>query len=88
MEETRILLRSLTETSENKGAEEDSVSIKALNLYKRLMIQANTQLGLFALPEETFGKYETLMRATLYEQMKKNTFDGEDPKKVYRRLDV
>jgi hypothetical protein len=52
------------------------------------MIEANTQLGLFVLPEETFGKYETIIRATLYEQMKKETFAGEDPRKALRRIDV
>lgn len=84
MEETRILLRSLIPN----GKQDQNVSAKALQLYKQLMIEANTQLGLFVLPEETFSKYETLMRVTLYEQMKKDLFAGEDPRAAIRRSEI
>jgi hypothetical protein len=40
------------------------------------------------LPEETFGKYENLIRVTLYEQMKKEVFGGEDPRQVIRRAEI
>jgi hypothetical protein len=40
------------------------------------------------LPEETFGKYENLIRVTLYEQMKKEVFGGEDPRQALRRAEI
>ena len=84
MEETKILLRSLIPN----GKKEQNVTAKALLLYKQLMIEANAQLGLFVLPEETFAKYESLMRVTLYEQMRKDYFGGEDPRKAIRRSEI
>ena len=49
------------------------------------MLEADAQLGLFVLPEETFGKYESTIRVALYEQMKKQTFGGEDPRQALKR---
>lgn len=84
MEETRVLLQQLMPSDDP----DHHVSLRALQLFRQLMIEANTQLGLFVLPEETFAKYENLIKVTLYEQMKKETFAGEDPRKALKRIDV
>ena len=47
-------------------------------LWRELVIEANTQLGLFTLPEEFFGKYKNLIKITAYENAKK--IMGEDPR--------
>lgn len=39
---------------------------EAMHLYRELMIEANTQLQLFALPEEIFGKYKEIIKSTAY----------------------
>ena len=74
-ETTRILLNQLfksrQETPEN------------LALFKELFIEANTQLGIFSLPEDIFGKYKELVRVTLNNVIFKQT--GEDPRRIWKR---
>ena len=54
--------------------------MKAGKLYTELLVEANAQLGLLALPESVFGNYRELIRTTQYEAMKKYDFDGKDPR--------
>lgn len=57
-----------------------------LQLYRELMVEANTQLGLFTLPESMFAKYKEIIKITSYETMKQAL--GEDPRKFYKREHV
>lgn len=54
-----------------------------LALFRELMIEANTQLGFFSLPEDIYGKYKEIIRVTAYSGMKE--IMGEDPRKAYKR---
>ncbi|CDW83616.1 UNKNOWN [Stylonychia lemnae] len=57
-----------------------------IRLFRELMVEANTQLGFFQLPETLFGKYKEIIKVTAYHQMKDNL--GEDPRKLYKRLEI
>lgn len=85
--ETWEALKSLTLES-NKDNKDVNIPASTLNLYQQLLVEANAQLGLYQLPEEDFGKHEPLIRLTQYETMKKYIFDGEDPKKSLKRLEI
>ena len=61
---------------------------KAEKIYKELLVEANAQLGLLQLPEAVFGKYEHLIRATQYNEMKKVDFGGKDPRVEIKRLKI
>lgn len=52
------------------------------------MVEANAQLQLFKLPEKVFGEHEGLIRLTQYESMRKHLYDGEDPRKALKRLEI
>ena len=52
------------------------------------MIEANAQLQLFKFPKDDFGEHEQLIRQTQYEAMKDYIFDGEDPRKALKRLEI
>lgn len=47
------------------------------------MVEANTQLGYFTMPEEIFSKYKELVKITSYDSMKEAL--GEDPRRAYKR---
>jgi hypothetical protein len=55
-----------------------------LQLYRELIVEANTQLGFFSMPDELFGKYKEIIKMTSYESMKEAI--GEDPRKAYKRM--
>ncbi len=73
--QTRVLLKQLLqeggETPEN------------LQLYRELVIEANTQLGLITMPEEFFSKYKEIIKITSYDELKKVI--GEDPRRAHKR---
>ena len=54
-----------------------------LMLYRELVVEANTQLGYFTMPEELFGKYREIIKMTTYDALKE--IEGEDPRKAYKR---
>lgn len=56
----------------------------AINLWKELVLEANTQLNIFAVPEEIFGEYKELIKITAYDCLKKAY--GTDPRKEYKRF--
>jgi hypothetical protein len=64
-------------------AEPDILMPEELKQYRRMMMEANTQLGLVKLPRSVFGKYENLIKATQYEMFKEQI--GEDPLTNYKR---
>ena len=67
----------------NQMINDEDYTPEGLQLYRELMIEANTQLGYVQLPEEIFGNYKELMKVTAYDAMKQVL--GEDPRKHYKR---
>lgn len=57
-----------------------------MQLYRELVVEANTQLGYLTMPEELFGKYKDIVKITTYDGLKKVL--GEDPRKYYKRQQV
>jgi hypothetical protein len=57
-----------------------------LQLYRELIVEANTQLGYLTMPEELFSKYTEIIKITTYEGLKKVL--GEDPRKAYKREQI
>jgi hypothetical protein len=57
-----------------------------LQLYRELVVEANTQLGYFTMPDEIFGKYKEIVKMTTYDSLKEQL--GEDPRKHYKRQQV
>ena len=57
--ETKILLKSL-----GSQQQDNITNMKAEKLYTELLVEANAQLGLLALPESVFGHYRELIRTT------------------------
>lgn len=70
-------IQSLINDSEE--GKEANLASSSIAMYRELLVEANSQLQLFRLPEEQFGKYEALIRQTQYKEMKKNLYAGEDP---------
>ena len=54
-----------------------------MQLYRELIVEANTQLGYLTMPEELFAKYKEIVKITTYEGLKQVL--GEDPRKYYNR---
>lgn len=50
------------------------------------MIEANTKLGYFTLPEEFFGQYKEIVKITAYDRIKAEL--GEDPRKAMKRDEI
>jgi hypothetical protein len=65
---------------------DDTYTPENLQLYRELMVEANSQLGLFSMPESLFAKYKEIIKITSYDEMKKLL--GEDPKKVWKRESI
>ena len=81
--ETKILLKSLA------SQQQDNITnMKAEKLYTELLVEANAQLGLLALPESVFGHYRELIRTTQYEAMKEFEFDGKDPRVALKQAKI
>ena len=72
----------------SEKGKEYNVKKEELKLYQELLVEANAQLQLVQLPEEVFGKYEGLIRQTQYKALKENIYDGEDPRKAIKRLEI
>lgn len=46
--------------------QEKMLEPKEIDLYRKLMIEANTQLGFISLPKEVYGQFENLIKHTTY----------------------
>lgn len=57
-----------------------------LQLYRELVVEANTQLGYFTMPEKMFGKFKEIIKMTAYDNLKETI--GEDPRLAYKREQV
>lgn len=78
--QSRVLLSQLLKGNESYATPEN------LQLYRELVVEANTQLGYFTMPEEIFGKYKEIVKMTTYDSLKDQL--GEDPRKHYKRQQV
>ena len=76
-------MKSIGKAKQDGG--ENHVSVKAINLFTELMVEANAQLQLITLPESTYGKYKELIKLTQYETIKQHWFGGEDPRLEFKR---
>ena len=59
------------------------MSSEELKHYRRMMVEANTQLGLVQLPRKIFGKMEDFIKTVAYAEEKKRL--GEDPVLNYKK---
>lgn len=65
---------------------DDEPSPENQQLYRELLVEANTQLALFTMPEDLFAKYKEIIKMTQYEDMKGSM--QEDPRRAYKRLKI
>ena len=72
-----MVLDKMLDFKEYDNGEEVKMRPEEIKLYRQLMVEANSQLGLVKLPREAFGEFENLIKLTQYNQFKEML--GEDP---------
>ena len=72
-----MVLDKMLDFKENDNGEEVKMRPEEIKLYRQLMVEANSQLGLVKLPREAFCEFEYLIKLTQYNQFKEML--GEDP---------
>lgn len=83
--QTKNFLTKLAIGYQKEDQKGNFVPAGAFKILRELFVEANSQLKLFRLPEDVYGKYESLIRITMYDQMKKTNFGGEDPRLAIKK---
>ena len=91
--ETRRMLKSLDNHVKvnMKAGREDKTPLQDKSKIdahlRELFVEANAQLGLMKLPERVFGRYKPLMKAAIFENLKKK-YGGADPRIEHRKAEI